>query len=98
MRWLGNGEVRGHLGNPNIGRATVFVSWGLTSTVGSLITALEAHMTENDLDASTYFWVCTTSIRQLEGKDSDVKRLGEMVEMCESTVIYIDVWDRMVKR
>ena len=86
-------------GNPHIGRATVFVSWGLVSSFDSLLDALKAYMAEHDLDPlTTFFWVCDTCIRQLEGKDVDVPRLGEMVGRCEYTLLFVDVWDRMVAR
>ena len=88
------------LGNPNVGPATVFISWGLISTFVSLVDALERCVAEGLLDPGAFVWVCDTCIRQHEGegKQRDVGRLDDMVRQCESTLLFNDVWDRTVKR
>ena len=87
-------------GNPNVGPATVFISWGLVSTFASLIGALKKRVEEGLLEPTACLWVCDTCIRQHEGeaKQRDVGRLDEMVRLCRSTLLFNDVWDRTVKR
>ena len=87
-------------GDPNVGPATVFVSWGLISTLASLEEALETRVADGLLKPTDYLWVCDTCIRQHEGegKQRDVARLDDMVRQCESTLLFNDVWDRTVKR
>ena len=87
-------------GNPNVGPATVFISWGLVSTFASLIGALKKRVEEGLLEPTACLWVCDTCIRQHEGeaKQRDVGRLDEMVRVCQSTLLFNDVWDRTVKR
>ena len=92
-------------GNPNVGPATVFLSWGLVSTFVSLVDALEQCVAEGLLDPGAFIWVCDTCIRQHEqdadqkaAKKRDVDRLDDMVRQCESTLLFNDVWDRTVKR
>ena len=87
-------------GNAEIGRANTFVSWGLASTLHDLIERLEAYVEEEaaaGLDASQAFlWVCNFCIRQSGGKDDDVPRLGQMVQECGRTVMFLEPWDKMV--
>ena len=87
-------------GDPNVGPATVFLSWGLVSTFASLEAALERRVDDGLLKSTDYIWVCDTCIRQHEGegKQRDVARLGEMVAQCKGTLLLNDVWDRMSKR
>ena len=87
-------------GNPNVGPATVFISWGLVSTFASLIGALKKRVEVGLLEPTACLWVCDTCIRQHEGeaKQRDVGRLDEMVRLCRSTLLFNDVWDRTVKR
>jgi len=65
----------------------VFISWGLVSTLVSLLDALERCAADGRLDPEAFIWVCDSSIRQHErlpsqkaAKMRDVGRLGEMVE------------------
>lgn len=87
-------------GSPNIGPATVFISWGLKSKFYDLIIELKARVAAGVLGSDAFVWVCTTSIRQHdgEGKQRDVRQLGAMVERCDETLLFNDVWDRMVTR
>ena len=68
-------------GDPNVGPATVFISWGLISTLTSLEEALERRVADGLLKPTDYLWVCDTCIRQHEGegKERDVARLDDMV-------------------
>ena len=53
-------------GSPNVGPATHFVSWALLQKVPDLTAALEQYVEEQELDpASTFFWICDFSIRQV---------------------------------
>ena len=55
-------------GNPGIGPATIFVSWGLASTLFGILQRLEEYVEEKGLDADkTFFWICDFSIRQAPG-------------------------------
>lgn len=81
-------------GSTAVAPANVFVSWALTVELDELITALNDYVAAQGLDpSSTYFWICNFSIRQNEGKESDVPRLGEMVRAVGHTVMYLDAWD-----
>ena len=73
------------LGNGGAGRADIFISWALVSTMFDLLEAIELYVKEHGLDPSkTMFWICNFSIRQTEGagKKADVERLGLVVEAC----------------
>ena len=73
------------------GAATVFVSWALVSTPRDLLNALEAYECKKGLDpASTFYWVCNFCIRQLDGKEEDVPRLGERVAACPRFVMLLE--------
>lgn len=87
--------ARGNAGEIDL--STMFVSWSLASTLPSLVHTLEAYVTEQGIDPATKFWVCDQSIRQSEGKDADVPRLGKVVAANKTTLVFIDVWDKMVK-
>ena len=53
-------------GSPDVGPATHFVSWALLQKVPALTAALEKYVEEQALDpASTFFWICDFSIRQV---------------------------------
>ena len=55
-------------GNPGIGPATIFVSWGLASTLFGILQRLEEYVEEKGLDADkTFFWICDFSVRQTPG-------------------------------
>ena len=85
-------------GNPDVGCATVFVSWSLASTLSKLHMVLERHLSKNPhLNASTtYWWICNFSISQLGGKEQDVDRAmfgGDVVRSIGSTMLYLEPWD-----
>ena len=84
------------LGNGGAGRADIFISWALVSTMFDLLEAIELYVKEHGLDPSkTFFWICNFSIRQTEGagKKADVERLGLVVEACELTVMFLEPWN-----
>ena len=75
------------------------MSWGLASTLFRLLERLEEYVKEKGLDADkTFFWICDFCIRQTPGpgKNSDVSRLGEVVEKNEVTVMFVEPWDATV--
>ena len=83
-------------GDPNVGQATVFVSWALTSELAGLVSTLERECaSRNDFGDDVFFWICDFSIRQNNAK-ADVGRLGEMVASIGRTVAYIEPWDHPV--
>ena len=87
---------RAKQGDQNFGPATVFVSWALVSTPRELLNALEEYERKKGLDpATTFYWVCNFCIRQLDGKEEDVPRLGEMVAACPRFVMLLEPWDEM---
>ena len=84
------------LGNGGAGRADIFISWALVSTMFDLLEAIELYVKEHGLDPSkTMFWICNFSIRQTEGegKKADVERLGLVVEACKLTVMFLEPWN-----
>lgn len=61
-------------GGPHVGRATVFVSWWLGTTLDVLVSALERFLEQQSTDAArTFFWICDFSVRQ-----SDSVRKGSL--------------------
>ena len=83
-------------GDPNVGRATVFVSWALTSELVGLVSTLERECaSRDDLGDDVVFWICDFSIRQ-NNASADVGRLGEMVASIGRTVAYIEPWNHPV--
>ena len=84
------------LGNGGAGRADIFISWALVSTMFDLLEAIELYVKEHGLDPwRVKFWVCNFSIRQTPGpgKNADVARLGKVVEMCGDTLMFLEPWD-----
>ena len=69
------------LGNGGAGRADIFISWALVSTMFDLLEAIELYVKEHGLDPwRVKFWICNFSIRQNPGpgKNADVARLGKV--------------------
>ena len=84
------------LGNGGAGRADIFISWALVSTMFDLLEAIELYVKEHGLDPwRVKFWVCNFSIRQTPGpgKTADVARLGKVVAMCGRTVMFLEPWN-----
>ena len=58
---------------------------------------MEEEAAEAGLNVSqAFFWMCNFCIRQSGGKDDDVPRLGQMVQECGRTVMFLEPWDKMV--
>ena len=58
---------------------------------------MEEEAAEAGLNVSqAFFWMCNFCIRQSGGKDDDVTRLGQMVQECGRTVMFLEPWDKMI--
>jgi tetratricopeptide (TPR) repeat protein len=79
-------------GSPHVGKATVFVSWFLATTIETLLDALANFLEQQGLrEDDTFFWVCDYVIRQTN-VGPDLKLLGECVSAVGHTVLLMEPW------
>jgi hypothetical protein len=79
-------------GSPHVGKATVFVSWFLATSIKTLLDALANYLEQQGLrKEDTFFWVCDYVIRQTDVK-TDLKLLGECVSAVGHTVLLMEPW------
>ena len=81
-------------GSPHVGRANVFVSWALSTSLDTLIDALRAFLDDHPElpEDRTFFWVCDYVIRQTNVRP-DLDLLGECVASCGHTVLLLEPWE-----
>jgi tetratricopeptide (TPR) repeat protein len=79
-------------GSPHVGKATVFVSWFLATTIKTLLDALANYLEQKGLrEEDTFFWVCDYVIRQTD-VGPDLALLGECVSAVGHTVLLMEPW------
>jgi hypothetical protein len=79
-------------GSPHVGKATVFVSWFLATTIETLLDALANYLEQQGLrEEDTFFWVCDYVIRQTN-VGPDLKLLGECASAVGHTVLLMEPW------
>ena len=78
--------------SPHAGKATVFVSWFLETTIETLLDALDCFIKQKGLrEEDTFFWVCDFVIRQTNVK-KDLESLGDCVSALGHTVLLMEPW------
>ena len=76
----------------HVGKATVFVSWFLETTIETLLDALDCFIKQKGLrEEDTFFWVCDFVIRQTDVK-KDLESLGDCVSALGHTVLLMEPW------
>jgi len=78
--------------SPHVGKANVFVSWFLETTIETLLDALDCFIKQKGLrEEDTFFWVCDFVIRQTDVK-KDLESLGDCVSALGHTVLLMEPW------
>jgi hypothetical protein len=78
--------------SPHVGKATVFVSWFLETTIETLLDALACFIKQKGLrEEDTFFWVCDFVIKQTDVK-KDLESLGDCVSALGHTVLLMEPW------
>ena len=76
----------------HVGKANVFVSWFLETTIETLLDALDCFIKQKGLrEEDTFFWVCDFVIRQTDVK-KDLESLGDCVSALGHTVLLMEPW------
>ena len=79
-------------GSPHVGKATVFVSWTLSTPIETLLDALGVFLERQGLSReTTHFWVSDYVIRQTD-VENDLTWLGDCIQAIGHTVLLMDQW------
>ena len=84
-------------GAAGVGRATVFVSLWLGTSIQSRLQVLEHFLLQHALDAATtFFWICDFSVRQTPVDDAmmcDVRMLPSIIGAIGFTLLLMEPWE-----
>jgi len=83
-------------GSHYVGKATVFMSWWLGSSLEDVISALRRYLQQNNLDKDqTFFWVCDYCFRQTKLLRDDTPlpdKMKGVISALGRVVILLDPW------